>query len=90
MAPAPRLLFYRMQNGRRFHHFTSSTWTMDNRARPATMSHCVGERSVSLKASLKNGINNMPPMRSAETAKEINSHGFIPSALTQIGSVLER
>ena len=55
-----------------------------------TISHCVPSNKVNWNALCSAGTNRMHAIRIAEAIKESISQGLIPSARTQIGSVLER
>ena len=70
--------------------FTISTCRIDIRDNPMTISHCVPSNKVNWNALCSAGINRMHAIRIAEAIKESISQGLIPSARTQIGSVLER
>ena len=55
-----------------------------------TTSHCVPFNRVNWNALCSAGINRIHAIKIADATKESISQGLIPSALTQIGSVLER
>ncbi len=70
--------------------FTISTSTTDNIESPNIISQLVPDRDVILNAFCSEGIKSMQAISIAETAKETSSQGFMPSARTQTGSVLDR
>lgn len=55
-----------------------------------TISHCVPFNRVNWNALCSAGINRIHAIKIADATKESISQGLIPSARTQIGSVLER
>lgn len=63
---------------------------MESRESPRTTSQDRPERVVSWKALWRGGIQRIAAMSRAETPKETISQGLMPSARTQMGSVLER
>ena len=63
---------------------------MDKTERPITISHCIQVSAVRWKMDCSAGINKIHAISIADTPNDTNSQGFIPSLLTQIGSVLER
>ena len=70
--------------------FTISTCRIDIRDSPMTISHCVPSNKVNRNAFCSAGTSRMHAIRRADTTKETINQGLIPSARTQIGSVLER
>lgn len=56
----------------------------------STAIHWTLLKPVSLKALCRDGSSKIQAIKAAETKKERTSHGLIPSARTQIGSVLDR
>jgi len=56
----------------------------------STAIHWTLLKPVSLKALCGDGNSKIQAIKAAETKKERTSHGLIPSARTQIGSVLDR
>ena len=63
---------------------------MDKTERPSTISHCIQVSVVRWKIDCNTGINKIHAISIADTPNDTNNQGFIPSLLTQIGSVLER
>ena len=69
---------------------TISTCKIEAKERPATISHCVAFNNVSWNIPCNAGINRIQDISRSDTPKETNSHGLMPSARIQMGSVLER